>query len=436
MKRLNLYFACLLSFAATVAPAQMVAAASTTGDAELKFVVYFSRHGVRSPTGKPAQYNAYSAASWPVWDVPPGNLTEHGYRLMELFGAYDRMQLASEGLLASNGCGDATGVTFYADSDQRTRETGRALAEGLFPGCNVPVRALPEGANDPLFHPNPADFGPVDTAMATAAIAGRIGNDPANLTQAYRVQIGAMDKLLATCGTPSSTEQKRTSLFDLPAILVPGTADHLAELRGPLNTASSLAENILLEYAQGMSAANVGWGCVTGADVRSLIDLHTEATDFTLRTPALARMQASNVLDHILRSMEQAISNKEISGAPGKLEDRALFLIGHDTNLTSIGALLGMTWIADGRRDDTPPGGALVFELWKNRKSDEYSIRTYFTVQTLEQMRSTSELTMSNPPQRVPVLLPGCSKADFSCNWQDFETTIRGAIDPRYVLSR
>ena len=259
---------------------------------------------------------------------------------------------------------------------------------------------------------------------------------PANLTQAYHAQIGAMDKLLAKCGAPSSTQQARTSLFDLPAILAPGKGDHLAELRGPLNTASSLAENILLEYAQGMSAANVGWGCVTGADVRSLIDLHTAATDFTLRTPALARMQASNVLDHILRSMEQAISKKEIAGAPGKPEDRALFLIGHDTNLTSIGGLLGLTWIADGRRDDTPPGGALVFELWKNRKSGEYSIRTYFTVQTLEQMRSTSELTMSNPPQRVPVLLPGCSKADFSCNWQDFEKTIHGAIDPRYVESR
>lgn len=436
MKRLILFFACFLSFAATLAPAQMVAAASTTGDAELTFVVYFSRHGVRSPTGKPAQYNTYSTATWPAWDVPPGDLTAHGYRLMELFGAYDRMQLSNEGLLASNGCSDATSVTIYADSDQRTRETGKALAEGLFPGCNVPVRALPEGANDSLFHPNPADFGPVDTAMATAAIAGRIGNDPANLTQAYHAQIGAMDKLLAKCGAPSSTQQARTSLFDLPAILAPGKGDHLAELRGPLNTASSLAENILLEYAQGMSAANVGWGCVTGADVRSLIDLHTAATDFTLRTPALARMQASNVLDHILRSMEQAISKKEIAGAPGKPEDRALFLIGHDTNLTSIGGLLGLTWIADGRRDDTPPGGALVFELWKNRKSGEYSIRTYFTVQTLEQMRSTSELTMSNPPQRVPVLLPGCSKADFSCNWQDFEKTIHGAIDPRYVESR
>lgn len=51
-----------------------------------------------------------------------------------------------------------------------------------------------------------------------------------------------------------------------------------------------------------------------------------------------------------------------------------------------------MTWIVDGRRDDTPPGGALIIELWKNRKSEDYSVRLYYTAQTLEQMRSTATL--------------------------------------------
>ena len=436
MKRSFLLFACLIAFAGSVATAQIVPAPSTTVDADLKFVVYFSRHGVRSPTGKPAQYNTYSVAPWPAWDVPPGYLTPHGYHLMELFGSYDRMQLASEGLAISEGCGDAASVTFYADSDQRTRETGKALAEGLFPGCNVQVKSLPEGTNDPLFHPNPTDFADADPALATAAIAGRIGKNPGNVTDAYRNQIGVMDKLLSTCGAPSATLQKRTSLFDIPASLALGKGEHLAELRGPLNTASSLAENLLLEYTQGMSTENVGWGCITGADILSLINLHTAATDYTLRTPAIARVQATNLLTDILRSLEQATLNKGVSGASSKPTDRMLFLIGHDTNLTSIAGLLGLNWIVDGRRDDTPPGGALVFELWKNRKSRESSIRTYFTVQTLEQMRTSAELRLSNPPQRVPVFLPGCSKADFSCNWLDFEKTIHGAIDPRSVQSR
>jgi 4-phytase/acid phosphatase len=224
-------------------------------------------------------------------------------------------------------------------------------------------------------------------------------------------------------------------LFDSPASLDPGKGEHLAEMRGPLNTASSLAENLLLEYTEGMSADHVGWGCVTGANLRSLIDLHTAATDFTLRTPAIARFQASNLLERILRSLQQA-AYKQIPGAMGKPTDRALFLIGHDTNLTTIGGLLGLTWIADGRRDDTPPGASLVFELWKDRKSGEFSVRTYFTVQTLEQMRSGAELNSSNPPQRVPVFLPSCSGKDLSCSWPSFQQALHDAIEPLHADNR
>src|SRR5208282_2170325 len=327
-------------FVACTISAQTAPEASKSQDAELKFVVYVGRHGVRSPTGKAEQYNPYSAAAWPAWEVAPGYLTTHGYHLMELFGAYDRMELASQGLLSASGCEDAAHVTIHADSDQRTRETGRALAAGLFPGCTLPVQALPEGVDDPLFHSIPAGVGQPDPTMAAAALSGRIGGDPNSLTEAYRPQLAALDQILAGCGAPvlreASQGPRRTSLFEVPAKLAPGSGDKLAELRGPLNTASSLTENMLLEYAQGMDASSVGWGCVDGRKLRSLIDLHTAASDFNQRTSAIARVQASNLLDHIRRAMEQAANGKAISGAPSAAGDRALFLVGHDTNLTNI----------------------------------------------------------------------------------------------------
>jgi len=398
-------------------------------------VVYVSRHGVRSPTGRAEQYNFFSTAAWPPWDVPPGYLTAHGYHLMELFGAYDRMELASQGLLSATGCEDAAHVTIHADSDQRTRETGKALAAGMFPGCTLPVQALPEGTDDPLFHSLPAGVGQPDPAMATAALAGRIGGDPNSLTEAYRPQLAALDQILAGCGTPAARQAKRTSLFDVPAKLVPGSGDKLAELRGPLNTASSLTENFLLEYAQGMDASSVGWGCVDGAKLRSLIDLHTAASDFSQRTSAMARAQASNLLDHIRRAMEQAAGGKAVSGAPGAAGDRALFLVGHDTNLSSIAGLLNLTWIVDGRRDDTPPGGTLIFELWRTRSTGNYFVQTWYATQTLEQMRSASALTLSDPPQRVHLYLPACSQQDLSCSWSSFSESLKQAVDPAYVDS-
>ncbi len=410
--------------------AQTATPSGKTEDADLQFVVYLSRHGVRSPTGKPEQYNPYSAAPWPAWDVPPGYLTAHGFELMRLFGAYDRMELASEGLLASDGCADAGRVTFYSDSDQRTRETGRALAAGLFPGCATSVHGLREGTADPLFHSNRANRNLGNVSLETAAIAGRIGGNPNNLNEAYRSQLSTLDQILATCGASASDPNHRISLFDIPATLSGGLEGHHAELKGPLNTAATLTENMLLEYAQGMDTANVGWGCVDGGKLRALLALHTAAEDFTARTPAIARIQAARLLERIRLSLQQSAIGKPVLGALSKPSDRMLILVGHDTNLANVAGLLDLNWIADGRRDDTPPGGALIFELWRSHTTGGYLVRTYFTSQTLEQMRSASPLSLQNPPQRVPLFLPGCSGVDFSCSWPSFAKTIHQAIHP------
>jgi 4-phytase / acid phosphatase len=65
----------------------------------------------------------------------------------------------------------------------------------------------------------------------------------------------------------------------------------------------------------------------------------------------------------ILDTLQQASTGKEMPGALGKIIDRAVVLTGHDTNLSNIAGMLNVNWLIDGRRDDAPPGGALVFEL-------------------------------------------------------------------------
>lgn len=405
-------------------------AQATAGDAvkssdELQFVVYLNRHGVRSPTGKPAQYNPYSAAPWPEWSLPPGHLTDHGYKLMTIFGSYDRARLAADGLLAPTGCTDAGHITILADSDQRTRETGKAIAEGMLPGCAVDVHALPEGANDPLFHPPlPEDM---SRELARTAVAGRIGGDPNNLTAAYRPQLAALDQILAGCG--HATAPARTSLFDVPATLAAGKGDHPIELKGPLSVASTLSENLLLEYTEGMKPPELAWGCMDEPTLRNLMQLHAAAADFAQRTPVIARMYASNLLDSIAKAIEQSAEARPVQGAPGKPGDRVLFLVGHDTNIASVAGALGLTWIIDGRRDDTPPGGALAFELWRSA-SGHYSVCVYYTAQTLNQMRDLTVLSLSSPPARVPVFVPGCSLQNQSCDLESFSSAVRGAINP------
>lgn len=394
-------------------------------------MVIVTRHGVRSPTGKTDLLNQYSREPWPAWSVPPGYLTPHGAHLMTLFGAYDRDLLASQGLLSAHGCADAANVKIIADSDQRTRETGKALAAGLAPGCSLEVQALPEGTHDPLFHSSSAGVDLTDKLLATAAISGRIGGNPQALVEAYRPQLNALEAILQQCNPAVNGTAKPAplSLFDLPSSIAPGKGDHLVELHSPLGLASSMTENFLLEYTEGMDAANVGWGRVDEAKLRELLQLHEASEEIERRTPYIARIQSSNLLAHLLDSMRQAVDAKPVAGALTKPGDRLLILVGHDTNLSNIAGALGLDWIIDGRRNDTPPGGALIFELWKKRGAPEYSVRTFYSAQTLDQMRNATPLGLQNPPQRAPVFVPGCSQSDSACKWTAFQQLIHAEID-------
>jgi len=398
---------------------QVSTAASEPRDV-LKYVVIVSRHGVRSPTSKTDQLNQFSAQPWPEWSVPPGYLTEHGAKLMTLLGAFDRQLLAKQGLLAAEGCGDADRISILADSDQRTHETGKAIAAGLMPGCNLETHALAEGTPDPLFHPLAAGNVHPDKQLATAALAGRIGNNPSGLVEAYRPQLQALEEVLAGPGTKA-----KMSLFDISSSIAPGRGDHLVDLRSPLGTAATMAENLLLEYADGM--AQVGWERVDEHKLRELMQLHTANADLERWTPYIARAQSAPMLDAILGSMQQVASQKAVAGAPGRKSDRLLILVGHDTNLTNISGTLGLSWLIDGRRNDTPPGSALVFELWQNGATSNYSVQLFYAAQTLDQMRNISPLSLSNPPERIPVFVPGCSKADASCDWSTFTSLIHAA---------
>jgi 4-phytase / acid phosphatase len=130
--------------------------------------------------------------------------------------------------------------------------------------------------------------------------------------------------------------------------------------------------------------------------------------------------------------MEQAMKGRSVGGSLGDVEDRILIIVGHDTN---IAGMVGISWLIDGyQRDDTPPGGALVFELWQQPGGD-MAVSTYFVAQSLEQMRRASPLTLDSPPLKSPIFVPGCSTADqrMTCPWKAFQHTMESVIDPAFV---
>lgn len=413
------------------------AAPAQNKNAELQFAVILSRHGIRSPNNTPERYAAYAAAPWPKWKVPLGYLTPHGYKLMTLFGAYYRSELSEEGLLAPSGCADAAHVTILADHGERTIKTGEALGRGMFPGCGIQVHTVHRSVDQhPMVHEAQNSAQNSDDALAAAAVSGRIGGNANNLTEALRPQLAALDNVLAGCGHAGRTARKRTSIFDIPASLPPGSGSHPLDLRGPVIDSSEITENLLLEYVQGMAGKNLGWGCLTLGNLREILQLRTAGWEINERTPVIARIESSNLLAHILEALEQSATGRPVAGAPGKPGDRLLVLVGHDSNIANVGGMLGLNWIADGLVDPTPPGGALVFELWRSRMNGKLFVRIYFTTQTMDQMRETQTLTLAHPPARVPIFDPECGRQDLSCAWDAFAASTRQSINPRYVKQR
>ena len=410
------------------------AQAKSQVEERLKFVLVLTRHGVRSPTWTNDRLNEYSRDPWPKWEVDPGELTPHGKMLMTQFGAYYRAWFADRGLLSADGCSDAGAAYIGGDTDNRTIDTAQSLVQGLLPGCGAIIHSLEKGTQDVLFHGS-AKLGKADAQFGRFAVAGHIGGDAAALLPAYEMPLQAMQQVLSGCVEVGCAVDGKKSLLKIQPSLTAGAGDHVAELKGPLNTAATFAENFQLEYLNGMPDAEVGWGRIDEAKVQSLMALHAASSELVQRTPYVARIQASNLLFHIVCTLKQAKEGKSVAGAIASSQQKAVFLVGHDTNISNVAALLDAHWLIDGyQRDDAAPGGALIFELWQ-RPGKEDEVRVYYTVQTPAQMRKALPVSLSEPPAKAQVFIPQCSHTEESapCSWNEFERVTGAAIDNQFV---
>jgi 4-phytase/acid phosphatase len=408
----------------------------SAGKPRIAYVVILSRHGVRSPTAANDALSQYAAEPWPDWGVAPGELTEHGRKLLRILGGWYRGWLAQDGLLPENGCAPAPVVHVRADVGQRTTESARELMGGMFPGCAIEAHVAGTDP-DPLFHPVTAGTARGDASLALASISGRIGGNPEALAPTLRHAFGVLNEILFGCaiGAPCPAEAKpgKQTLMSLPASVI-SNEEGLADIRGPLRTGSTMTENLLLEYADGKTGKDLGWGRLDEARLNEIMAIHTAYADLARRTAYLASVQGSNLLNALLRSMEQAASGKAVPHALGKPGDRLLLLAGHDTNISHVAGLLNISWLIPGyQRDDTPPGGAVVFRLWQ--VEDHYKVETLYIAQTLNQMHDAAPLGRDSGPAISPISIPGCPAQGvrYECDWEAFRQAVSSAIDPKYV---
>ncbi|MBV8197455.1 MAG: histidine-type phosphatase [Candidatus Eremiobacteraeota bacterium] len=389
------------------------------GAGELRMVVVVSRHGVRSPT-HPDELAAYARQPWPKWSGTPGDLTARGASLMQQFGAAYRQRYGPALGLGTSGCPPAGSVFIWADVDQRTKATGKAVAQGFAPGCNIAVGYAPKDP-DTLFDPLPG-VGTVDKAESTAAVMAAAGGNLNTLTQENASTFALMERVLG-CTGPSSCKKISSD---------PTTVDNsgdggLASLNGGLDEAGDVAENLLLEYTDGH--ADVGWGRVDHTTLVQLLKLHELGKEIEHNRYA-ARAHSSNIMVHaVLQTLQEGATDRPVAGTRVPAQSRFVFFSGHDTQLAEFAGLLRISWQIPGdARNDTPPGSAVIFELHKRPGGADF-VRTFFTAQSLDAMRAGN----GEDPLRVPIHIPGCPSLD--CPFATFNRVVNSAIDPKFVMA-
>jgi 4-phytase/acid phosphatase len=413
------------SWLAIAVIAGIIAAAGAAATPHLKYVVIVSRHGVRAPTWELTRLNEYSAQPWPDWGVPPGNLTPHGRVAIKLIGGYYHDWLTEERLFDERECRNAGQVFIWADKDQRTLETGRAFAESLALGCEIAVHSQPGSESDPLF----SGAGASDPELALEAVRARIGADPQKLIADHQDALTALATILT--GGQTVVNNFVESSREI-GVAINGRS---VALRGPFDTSSTMSENLLLEYTNGMQGADLGWGRLNKQNLLQVLELHGAYADLTRRTPYLARVRGSNLLAHILHSMEQAASGMAVPGSISRPGDNVLVLVGHDTNQSNLSGMLDLNWSLPGYQlNETPPGGALVFSLWDSGNGGLF-VRAQYVAQSLDQMRNAVPLTAGELPERADVSIPACKaeQEESGCPWPAFTRALESAIDPNFT---
>ena len=404
-------------------------------DDELRLVIAVTRHGVRSPLYGDEVLGKFADQPWPHWSVPQGFLTPHGRQQMVLMGAYYRALYASEGLLSGEAAVDRSRVFFRSDSDQRTSQTAHDLAAGLLPGVTIDPHNRPLDQLDPLFRAAKLPIGRPNQALGVAAVLGRIGGDASILSQACAPAFDTLHRVLL--GQSATLPPGKVDVRDLPASVEPGAMDHVVAMKGPLRAAMQITDNLMLEYAEGMPLPEVGWGRLSPADLTQLLQLHSYYFSLTDGTFYPAQAQSSNLASHILRTIGQAASGRPDPGAFGTPEHRLVVIVGHDTNIINLGGLLGLSWWLPGTQvNPLLPGGALIFELRQRRSDHQFTVRTYYLSQSLDQTRTLEPLTLAHPPGRAPIFLPGASEAGpgFPAPLRRFQELLQRVIDPEFVL--
>lgn len=349
-------------------------------------VILLMRHGVRSPLSGEVPDGTRTGRPWPIWSAPAEQVTPHGAAALRALARADRRWLAAAGVLPAQGCPGPETLRIWTNSSPRTIASGTYYAEGFAPRCALAVGHKPVGETDALFEPlnlHPPRF---DAVKAVDSILRYTGGAEA-LTARHRSGLALLETVLACPIAPCSPTE--------PSAITASTDGHGIDLKGPIRAASGTAQVLMLQYLEGLPMAQVGWGRASPTGLTRLGAVHGALFDVFSRPPYMAAFQMAPTVDRITQDL---------------IDDNAPafdLLVGHDTNVAALAAVLGVPVRAPGFAENDPaPGGGIAIALVRTADGSK-AVRLWYRSQSAADIR-----TARDRAAWIPLRLQGCDEGD------------------------
>ena len=355
---------------------------------ELKEVVVMSRHNIRSPLSSGAAYQRVTPYTWFAWSSPGSQLSLRGGVLETEMGQFFRKWVVEEGLLPDNYRPTGDEVLFYANSRQRTFATAKYFSTGFLPFANVEItHKYDEDKMDPVFTPQFTKMNDAYREQVLAEMQALHGGPQAWMA-AQQKTIDLMEELLDMAHSPAALQGDTTHFWydDVQFKIEKGDEP---KMTGGYTLANSVADALVLQCYESENFAPFG-NELSMEQWRDICAVKEVYDDLLFTTHAAAVNLAYPLVSRIREELNRS-------------DRKFMFLCGHDSNLASISAALGLQLpeTENALERHTPIGSKLVFEKWSNGSEEFVAINLVY--QSVYQLQDRTLLSTDVPPMVLPV---------------------------------
>ena len=389
---------------------------------ELKEVVVMSRHNIRSPLSSGgAAYQRVTPYEWFHWTSPGSQLSLRGGVLETEMGQFFRKWVVGENLLPDNYRPEGDEVLFYANSRQRTFATAKYFSAGFLPFANVEItHKYEEDKMDPVFTPQFTKMNDTYRQEVIDELQTMHGG-PQAWMNAQKPTLDLMEEVLDMAHSPAALQGDTTHFWfgDTQIKIEKGDEPRMT---GGYTLANSVADALVLQCYETESMTAFGHELTTEQwrDICAVKSVY----DGLLFTSHRAAVNLAYPLVSRIREELQRQDRKFI------------FLCGHDSNLASIGAALGLVFPETERALElhTPIGSKIVFEKWSDGKEEYVAVNLVY--QAVDQLQGHTLLSLDVPPMVLPVTVKGLTaNSDGLYRFADLDARFAEAMEEYEAIS-